>query len=103
VVADDVESREFTTMRTVRWMIGRTVRPGMVMMASRWRRRSTPRGRTRGAQVIALRAGGRPLTDTMVRRWAERGGSLALVCGRYEGSTSAPRYCVEEVVSVVTS
>ncbi len=53
------------------------------------------------ARVIALAPGGRPLTDARVRAWAERGGALAVVCGRYEGIDQ--RFldaCVDEVVSV---
>ena len=53
------------------------------------------------AQVIALAPGGRPLTDARVRRWAEQGGALGIVCGRYEGIDQ--RFldvCVDEVVSV---
>ena len=54
-----------------------------------------------GAQVIALAPGGNPLTDATVRQYAERGASLALVCGRYEGIDQ--RFldsCVDEVLSV---
>ena len=54
-----------------------------------------------GTAVIALAPGGKSLTDATVRQYAERGGSLALVCGRYEGIDR--RFlgnCVDEVVSV---
>jgi tRNA (guanine37-N1)-methyltransferase len=76
--------------------------PGMVMMAEPLAQAiEAVRQDGGGAQVIALAPGGRPLTDAMVRRLAEQGGSLALVCGRYEGIDQ--RFldiCVEEVVSV---
>jgi len=36
-------------------------------------------------RIVALAAAGRPLTDERVRAWAEQGGSIVLVCGRYEG------------------
>jgi tRNA (guanine37-N1)-methyltransferase len=42
-----------------------------------------------------------PLTDARVRRLAEQGGSVALVCGRYEGIDDRfVEECVDEVVSV---
>jgi tRNA (guanine37-N1)-methyltransferase len=36
-------------------------------------------------RVVALSAGGRPLTDARVRAWAQQAGATVLVCGRYEG------------------
>ena len=76
--------------------------PGMVMMAEPLALAvETLRGDGDGAQVIALAPGGKPLTDATVRQYAERGASLALVCGRYEGIDQ--RFldaCVDEVVSV---
>src|SRR5512139_993449 len=76
--------------------------PGMIMMAEPLAQAiEAVRQDGGGAQVVALAPGGRPLTDAMVRRWAEQGGSLALVCGRYEGIDQ--RFldtCVDEVVSV---
>ena len=52
-------------------------------------------------RVVALSAGGRPLTDARVRMWAQQGGATVLVCGRYEGIDQ--RFldaCVEEEVSI---
>jgi len=76
--------------------------PGMVMMAEPLALAiETLRRDGGGAQVIALAPGGKPLTDAMVREYAERGASLALVCGRYEGIDQ--RFldsCVDEVLSV---
>ena len=65
--------------------------PGMVLMAeplaaavdaahASQRTAGYARGR-----VLALSAGGRPLTDSRVRSWAQEGGATVLVCGRYEG------------------
>jgi tRNA (guanine37-N1)-methyltransferase len=54
-----------------------------------------------GGRVLALAPGGRPLTDARVRALASAGGSVAIVCGRYEGTDQ--RFldvCVDEVVSV---
>ena len=54
-----------------------------------------------GARVVALAPNGTPLTDTHVRRFAQAGESLALVCGRYEGIDQ--RFldaCVDEIVSI---
>ena len=76
--------------------------PGMVMMAEPLALAiDTLRRDGGGAQVIALAPGGKPLTDATVRQYAERGASLALVCGRYEGIDQ--RFldsCVDEVLSV---
>jgi tRNA (guanine37-N1)-methyltransferase len=76
--------------------------PGMVMMAEPLSLAvEAIRADGGAAQVIALAPSGRPLIDAQVRRWAERGGSMAIVCGRYEGIDQ--RFlddCVEEVVSV---
>ena len=65
--------------------------PGMVLMAEPL---AAAVGAAQEAQrasgvapgpVLALSAGGRPLSDARVRAWAARGGALVLVCGRYEG------------------
>jgi tRNA (guanine37-N1)-methyltransferase len=53
------------------------------------------------AWVVTFAPNGMPLTDARVRQLAEQGGSLALVCGRYEAIDE--RFldeCVDEVVSV---
>lgn len=76
--------------------------PGMVMMAEPLAQAvAAIRAEGAGARVIALAPAGRALTDARVRRWAEGGGSMAIVCGRYEGIDQ--RFlddCVDEVVSV---
>ncbi|HQR56956.1 MAG TPA: tRNA (guanosine(37)-N1)-methyltransferase TrmD [Burkholderiaceae bacterium] len=76
--------------------------PGMIMMAEPLALAiDAARNDGGAARVIALAPGGRPLTDALVRAWAERGGALAVVCGRYEGIDQ--RFldaCVDEVVSV---
>jgi tRNA (guanine37-N1)-methyltransferase len=54
-----------------------------------------------GARVITFAPNGAPLTDARVRQLAEQGGSLALVCGRYEAIDERfLEECVDEVVSV---
>lgn len=76
--------------------------PGMVMMAEPLAQAvEAIRADGGAAKVIALAPAGRPLTDARVRRWAEQGGSMGIVCGRYEGIDQ--RFldeCVDEVVSV---
>jgi tRNA (guanine37-N1)-methyltransferase len=76
--------------------------PGMVMMAEPLAQAvEAVRQDGGGARVVALAPAGRPLTDATVRQWADRGGSLAIVCGRYEGIDQ--RFldaCVDEEVSV---
>lgn len=76
--------------------------PGMVMMAEPLAQSiEAARADGGGARVIALAPAGKPLGDARVRQWAEQGGSVALVCGRYEGIDQ--RFldaCVDEVVSV---
>jgi tRNA (guanine37-N1)-methyltransferase len=76
--------------------------PGMIMMAEPLAQAlEAARNDGGAAQVIALAPGGRPLTDARVRHWAEQGGALGIVCGRYEGIDQ--RFldvCVDEVVSV---
>ena len=81
--------------------------PGMVLMAEPL---ATAVDAARAAQqsagfavgrVAALSTGGRPLTDARVRAWAEQGGAIVLVCGRYEGIDQ--RFldaCVDEQVSI---
>ena len=81
--------------------------PGMVMMAeplaaaveaARAAQRAAGFGVNR---VVALAAGGRPLTDARVRGWAADGAPMVLVCGRYEGIDQ--RFldaCVDEEVSL---
>jgi tRNA (guanine37-N1)-methyltransferase len=52
-------------------------------------------------RVVALSAGGPPLTDERVRAWAAAGGATVLVCGRYEGIDQ--RFvdaCVDEELSL---
>jgi tRNA (guanine37-N1)-methyltransferase len=65
--------------------------PGMVLMAeplaaavdaARAAQRAAGFG---AATVLALAAGGRPLTDARVQAWAVEGRAIVLVCGRYEG------------------
>lgn len=76
--------------------------PGMVMMAEPLAQAVAAAREDGGAaRVIAFAPAGEPLTDARVRRLAEQGGSLALVCGRYEAIDE--RFlaeCVDEVVSV---
>jgi tRNA (guanine37-N1)-methyltransferase len=81
--------------------------PGMVLMAEPL---AAAVGAARAAQhaagyapgrVVALSAGGRPLTDARVQAWAQQGGATVLVCGRYEGIDQ--RFldaCVDEEVSI---
>jgi tRNA (guanine37-N1)-methyltransferase len=76
--------------------------PGMVMMAEPLAQAlEAARNDGGAARVVVLAPGGAPLTDAKVRHWAQRAGSFALVCGRYEGIDQ--RFldaCVDEVVSV---
>jgi tRNA (guanine37-N1)-methyltransferase len=81
--------------------------PGMVLMAEPLAAAvDAAHGAQRTAgyeagRVVALSAGGRPLTDSRVRAWAEDGGATVLVCGRYEGIDQ--RFldaCVDEEVSI---
>ncbi|HRK57096.1 MAG TPA: tRNA (guanosine(37)-N1)-methyltransferase TrmD, partial [Burkholderiaceae bacterium] len=84
--------------------------PGMVMMAeplalavaaAKSAQQALPLSAVGGGQVIALSPAGVPLTDARVRRWAQDGRPLVLVCGRYEGIDQ--RFvdaCVDEEVSV---
>jgi tRNA (guanine37-N1)-methyltransferase len=69
--------------------------PGMVMLAEPLAqavdaaRAAQSAAAVASTRVVALSAGGAPLTDARVRAWAaagaEGGGGLVLVCGRYEG------------------
>jgi len=76
--------------------------PGMVMMAEPLALTlEAIRGEGGAARVVATAPGGTPLTDAIVRKWAEHGGSMAVICGRYEGIDQ--RFidaCVDEVISV---
>ena len=76
--------------------------PGMVMMAQPLADAlAAARKDGGGAKVIALAPNGARLTDARVRRYAEAGESLALICGRYEGIDQ--RFidvCVDEVISI---
>ena len=76
--------------------------PGMVMMAPPLAAAvSALKAAGGGARVVALAPNGVPLTDARVRRYAQEGDSLALICGRYEGIDQ--RFidaCVDEVVSI---
>jgi len=76
--------------------------PGMVMMAEPLAQAVAAAKADGGAaRVLTLSPSGVPLTDARVRALAGGGGSLALVCGRYEGIDQ--RFldaCVDEVVSV---
>ena len=60
--------------------------PGMVMMAEPLAQAvAAAKAGGGAARVLALAPNGAPLTDARVRALASAGGSLALVCGRYEG------------------
>jgi tRNA (guanine37-N1)-methyltransferase len=76
--------------------------PGMVMMAEPLAQAVAAAKADGGAaRVLALSPSGVPLTDARVRALAGAGGSLALICGRYEGIDQ--RFldeCVDEVVSI---
>lgn len=76
--------------------------PGMVMMAPPLADAvAAVKASGGGAKVIAFAANGTALNDSQVRRLAQSGDSLALVCGRYEGIDQ--RFldtCVDEVVSI---
>lgn len=76
--------------------------PGMVMMAEPLARAVAAAKSAGGAaRVLALAPNGLPLTDARVRALAEKGESLGVICGRYEGIDQ--RFldaCVEEVVSI---
>ncbi len=76
--------------------------PGMVMMAPPLADAlQAVKAAGGGGKVIALAPNGVPLNDARVRRFAQSGDSLALICGRYEGIDQ--RFvdaCVDEVVSV---
>jgi tRNA (guanine37-N1)-methyltransferase len=76
--------------------------PGMVMMAEPLAQAVAAAKADGGAgHVLAFAPNGRALTDARVRRLAEEGGSLALVCGRYEAIDERfLEECVDEVVSV---
>jgi len=76
--------------------------PGMVMMAEPLAQAVAAAKADGGAaRVVAFAPNGRPLTDAWVRQLAEQGGSLALVCGRYEAIDERfLEECVDEVVSV---
>jgi len=76
--------------------------PGMVMLAEPLALSLAAARENGGAShVIVLAPNGQPLTDARVRAMAESGGSVALVCGRYEGIDQ--RFLdghVDEVISV---
>ncbi|MBC8119653.1 MAG: tRNA (guanosine(37)-N1)-methyltransferase TrmD [Burkholderiaceae bacterium] len=76
--------------------------PGMVMMAPPLADAvAAVKASGGGAKVIAFAANGNALNDAQVRRLAQGGDSLALVCGRYEGIDQ--RFldtCVDEIVSI---
>lgn len=81
--------------------------PGMVLLAEplaaavQAARAAQAGGGFGSGRVVALSAGGAPLTDERVRAWAERGGAIVLVCGRYEGIDQ--RFvdeCVDEEMSL---
>lgn len=76
--------------------------PGMVMMAPPLADAlAAIKSSGGGAKVIAFAANGIPLDDAHVRRLAQAGDALALVCGRYAGIDQ--RFldsCVDEVVSI---
>ena len=76
--------------------------PGMVMLAEPLALSLTAAREGGGAShVIVLAPNGQPLTDARVRAMAAAGGSVALVCGRYEGIDQ--RFLdahVDEVISV---
>ncbi len=76
--------------------------PGMVMMAPPLADAvAAVKANGGGGRVIAFAPNGTPLDDAHVRRLAAAGGSLALICGRYEGIDQ--RFidtCVDEVISI---
>jgi tRNA (guanine37-N1)-methyltransferase len=76
--------------------------PGMVMMAEPLAQAlDAVKDAGGGGRVLAFAPGGQPLTDARVREMAQAGGSIAMVCGRYEGTDQ--RFldaCVDEVVSI---
>jgi tRNA (guanine37-N1)-methyltransferase len=76
--------------------------PGMVMMAEPLAEAVAAAKADGGAaHVVAFAPNGTPLTDARIRTFSERGGSLGLVCGRYEGTDERfLEECVDEVVSV---
>ena len=76
--------------------------PGMVMMAEPLAQAVAAAKADGGAaHVVTFAPSGTPLTDARVRQLAEKGGSLALVCGRYEAIDERfLEECVDEVVSV---
>ena len=73
-------------MRIAPWTTGRTAAgPGMVMMAEPLAQAvAAAQARMAADAGVTLAPNGRSLTDARVRQLAEQGGSLALVCGRYE-------------------
>ena len=76
--------------------------PGMVMLAEPLAQAVEAARRERGGAgaVVSFAPAGRPLTDAMVREWAQ-GEALTLVCGRYEGiDQRVLDSCVDEVVSI---
>src|SRR5512144_1767999 len=76
--------------------------PGMVMLAEPLAQAVAAAKADGGAaRVVTFAPNGVPLTDARVRQLAEQGGSLALVCGRYEAIDERfLEECVDEVVSV---
>jgi tRNA (guanine37-N1)-methyltransferase len=76
--------------------------PGMVMLAEPLAQAVAAAKADGGAaRVMTFAPNGTPLTDARVRRLAEQGGSLALVCGRYEAIDERfLQECVDEVVAV---
>jgi tRNA (guanine37-N1)-methyltransferase len=76
--------------------------PGMVMLAEPLAQAVAAAKAAGGARhVIALAPNGAALTDQRVRELAARGGSVALVCGRYEGIDQRfVDVCVDETVSI---
>ena len=76
--------------------------PGMVMLAEPLAQAVAAAKADGGAaRVVAFAPNGVALTDRHVRRLAEQGGALALVCGRYEAIDERfLEECVDEVVSV---
>src|SRR5215207_6739943 len=73
--------------------------PGMVMMAAPLADAvAAVKADGGGAKVIAFAPSGVPLNDAHVRRLAQSGAALTLVCGRYEGIDQ--RFldvCVDEI------
>ncbi len=81
--------------------------PGMVLMAEplaaavQAARAAQEKCAASRGRVVVLSANGVPLSDARVRKWAQAGEAMTLVCGRYEGIDQ--RFldeCADEEVSI---